>query len=388
MRFIHTADWHLGRLFHGIHLTDDQRFALQGLVDLARERQVDAVVIAGDVFDRAVPPTEAVDLLDDTLAALVLEAGIQVVMIAGNHDSAARVEYLSGLIRRAGVHVVGRVGQRPRPAVVVGRDGTRVRFWPLAYTDPETARYELGRDDIHSHEAVVRCQLECLEGDPADADADVVVGHAFVSGCRESESERPLSVGGTGAVPAALFEGFDYVALGHLHEPQAAGDARVRYAGSLLKYSFNELEQRKSFTVVELVPGAAPVIEEVPVVPRRDLRRVRGRFADLLGAGADADDAYVELVLTDPEPVLDPVQRLRGVYPNLLSLRREVEEGACAGPSLPGAAIKARSTFDLFAEFFADVKPVPLDERQGAALAAVLTDLERDEREAVGEGAV
>jgi exonuclease SbcD len=384
MRFIHTADWHLGRLFHGIHLTDDQRYALRGLVDLAREREVDAVVIAGDVYDRAVPPTEAVDLLDETLATLALDLGVQVVMIAGNHDSPARLEYLSGLASRAGVHVVGRVGAAPASTLIVGADGTAVRFWPLAYTDPETARYEMGRDDIHSHDSVVSCQIECLRPQTRTGEMNVLVGHAFVPGCRESESERPLSVGGTGAVPVGLFEGFDYVALGHLHEPQRAGADRVRYAGSLLKYSFDEAEHRKSFSVVDLSPGEAPAVEQVSVGPRRDVRRVRGRFAELLSAPSlENADAYLEIVLTDPEPVLDPVARLRDVYPYLLSLRREERGGSLDADGPAGAALKTRTTLDLFGEFFEEVKSVPLTEAQEGVLASVLEEIESEARESV-----
>lgn len=397
MRFIHTADWHLGRLFHGIHLTDDQRFALQGLVTLARDRDVDAVVVAGDVFDRAVPPTEAVDLLDEIVATLALDLHIPVVIVAGNHDSAARLEYFSGLARRAGVHVVGRVGALPRPAAIQCRDGTTVRFWPLAYTDPETARYELGRDDIHSHEAVIAAQVEAIG--PALHGAvprygDVLVAHAFVSGSRESESERPLTVGGSGAVPASLFAGFDYVALGHLHEPQvpparaeaprSAASDRIRYAGSLLKYSFNEAEHQKSVTVVELTPGGAVSVEEVRLPIKHDVSRVRGKFSELLAGPFDPGlaEAYVEVVLTDVDPVLNPVDKLRQVFPHLLSLRREEAEGVVQGAGPTSAGIKTRGTADLFADFFADVKGSPLSEPQTAELAAAVDELERAGREA------
>jgi exonuclease SbcD len=394
MRFIHTADWHLGRLFHGTQLIDDQRYALRGLVELAQTRRVEAVVIAGDVFDRGVPPTEAVDLLDEIVATLALEMRVQVVMIAGNHDSATRLQYLSGLARMAGVHVVGRVGSCPRPALVVGGDGTRVNFWPLAYTDPETARYELGCDDIRTHEAVIRRQLECIEVDPSDVDANVLVGHAFVAGCRESESERALSVGGSGMVPASLFKHFDYVALGHLHESQIAGASHIRYAGSLLKYSFEEAEHTKSFTIVSIVPGRPPVIEQEPVRFRRDVRRVRGRFddliaavpvtgvTDLLGGALWESEAYVEVVLTDPDPILDPVNRLRLVYPHLLSVRREAVERAYAGPGGGGSAVKSRSTLELFTEFYADVKGRDLTEAQMKELVAALAEAEKQESEA------
>lgn len=384
MRFIHTADWHLGRRLHGLHLTDDQRFVLRNLVRLADERRVDAVLIAGDIFDRAVPPTDAVDLLDETVAALALEVGVKVVLIAGNHDSPARLEYLSGLARKLGVEVVGRVGALPRSTFVEGRDGA-ARVWPLAYTDPETARYELGRDDIHSHEAVLAGQLECISGLLDGAEVNVLVGHAFVSGCRESESERPLAVGGSGAVPVGLFAGFDYVALGHLHEPQRAGWERARYAGSLLKYSFDEEAQGKSVSIVDVVAGEAPLVEEVSLQPRRDLRRLRGRFAELLSAPDPAyAESYVEVVLTDPEPVLDPIDRLRRSYPYLLSLRREEGALRARGSGPARGVIKARTTLDLFTEFFSEVKGTALIEPQRGVLTGVLEELEREEREAAG----
>ncbi len=384
MRFIHTADWHLGRLFHNIHLTDDQRFTLQGLVRMAEERQVDAVVVAGDIFDRAVPPTDAVDLLDETVATLALDLKIPVVIIAGNHDSAARLEYFSGLARRAGVHVVGRVGAQPRAAEVVGADGTSVRFWPLAYTDPETARFELGRDDIHSHEAVIKAQLEVLCPSLSGGARDVLVAHAFVAGCRESESERPLTVGGSGAVSASLFDQFDYVALGHLHQPQVVAAGRARYAGSLLKYSFNEAAHEKSVTLVELGQTGAATVEEVRLPIRRDVVQLRGKFAEILAEHVDPvfAEAYIEVVLTDSEPVLSPLDKLRPVFPNILSIRREVSEGTVFGPRPTSAAMRTRGVADLFGEFFEDVKGSGMNDPQTAELAAAIDELERVRREA------
>jgi exonuclease SbcD len=383
MRFIHTADWHLGRLFHSVHLTEDQRFTLQGLVQLAGQRKVDAVLIAGDIFDRAVPPTDAVDLLDDTVSALAMELGIPVVMIAGNHDSPARLEYFSGLARRAGVHVVGRVGAELRPVELTGADGADVRFWPLAYTDPETARYELGRDDIHSHEAVVRAQLEAIDRAAGGSVRNVLVGHAFVLGCRECESERPLTVGGTGAVPVSLFDGIDYVALGHLHEAQQSASDRVCYSGSLLKYSFSETAQQKSVTLVELASDGRVSLDKVQLPIRRDVRQVRGAFAELLARPVEAhlEQAYVEVVLTDADPVLSPADRLRQRFPHLLSLRREEAERTVLGPASGSTGIKTRGTAELFADFYEDVKGVALSEPQTIEMAAALDQLERAKRE-------
>ena len=381
MRFIHTGDWHLGRLFHNLHLTDDQRFTLDALLRLAEERRADAVVIAGDVYDRAVPPTEAVELLDEVLGRMALELKIPVVMIAGNHDSPVRLQYLNGLVSRVGVHVVGAVGPQPQGVEIVGADGVRVVFWPLAYTDPETARCELGRDDIHTHEAAIGAQLCMIREQMTPDSRHVLVGHAFVTGAFASESERPLTVGGTGEVSRRLFDGFDYVALGHLHRPQVVAD-RIRYAGSLLKYSFDEADHRKSVTVVDLAADGSVVCEEVPLPARHDLVRLSGSFDELISRSPDpADrDAYVEVALTGSEGVLDPMQRLRAVYPNILSLTREIGTG---GPSAgPVCLPKSRMTDELFGEFYEDVKGVPLSSEQKSQLEAVLRELELERREA------
>ena len=384
MRFIHTGDWHLGRLFHNLHLTDDQGFALEGLLRLAEEKEVDAVVIAGDVYDRAVPPTQAVELLDDVLAELVLRLQIPVVMIAGNHDSPVRLQYLNGLIGRVGAHVVGEVAPEPKGVTLTGRDGVPVTFWPLAYTDPETARYVLRRDDIHTHEAVLAAQLESIRARIAaggDAGArQVIVGHAFVTGAATSESERPLSVGGSGQVSHEVFDGFDYVALGHLHRPQGVSE-RVRYAGSLLKYSFDECDHRKSVTLVELDGAGAVSAEEVELPVRHDLVRLRGSFTELMErADAPASaSAYVEVTLTGDESVLDPMERLRAVYPHILSLRREKPPDPDPDGLRP--LVRGRTTEDLFAEFYTDVTETKLSDDQGAEVAAALESLEREARE-------
>lgn len=385
MRFIHTADWHLGRLFHSRHLTDDQRFALNGLFGLLDSSHADALAIAGDIFDRAVPPTDAVSVLDGFVAAVALELGVKVIMIAGNHDSAARLEYLSELARRSGVHVVGRVGRQVRPAEVRGADGTEVRFWPIAYTDPESAREELERETIHTHQDVIAAQIETIARGATGSPRDVVVGHAFVSGCRACESERELTVGGSAVVSPSLFADFDYVALGHLHGRQTAGSERIRYSGSLLKYSFGETDQQKSVNVVDLGPGGEVTVKEAVLPIRRDVRRVRGAFAELLSREVDdrLAEAYVEAVLTDPDPVLNAVDKLRERFPFLLSLRREESGRQALGPVAGSSGVKTRSTAELFADFFLDVRGRPISEAQGAEVASTLNDLERVAREAV-----
>jgi exonuclease SbcD len=381
MRFIHTGDWHLGRLLHSVHLTDDQRFTLEGLVSLAKEIEAEAVVVAGDVFDRAVPPTEAVELLDDVLAELVLGLRVPVVMIAGNHDSPIRLQYLSGLVSRTGVHVVGQVAPEPRGVALTDDRGHEFMFWPLAYTDPETARSTLGRDDLHTHESVLAAHIASIRERLDPRARHVLVGHAFVRGGAASESERPLTVGGTGEVSVEVFDGFDYVALGHLHRPQKVSE-RVRYAGSLFKYSFDEADDLKSVTVVELGGDGALAWEERRLPVRRDLARVQGSFAELMRGASTApyQDSYLEITLTDPQPVLDAMDRLRSLYPNILSLRRE------AGPVFgeqgePTRLPRNRTTAELFAAFFTEVTGAALSEAEADELKAVVALLERQRRE-------
>lgn len=380
MRFMHTSDWHLGRLFHGVHLTDDQRFTLDALVCAAGEAEVDAVVISGDIYDRAVPPTEAVTLLNDILGKLTLELKIPVVMIAGNHDSPIRIDYMSGLVGRMGLHVVGPVGAEPTGVSLTAKDGTVTTFWLLAYTDPETARCELSNPDIHTHEAALAAQIALIRGRIDSAHNNVIVGHAFVTGAEESESERPLSVGGTGEVSSSVFDGFDYVALGHLHRPQKV-TPNVRYSGSLLKYSFSETEHAKSVALVELRKGADPVITTIELPIRRDLVSLRGTFDELTTDPKHLRhaQAYVEVRLVDATSILDPMERLRAVYPNILNLRREGEYvGEFEGPA---ASAKTRTPEELFGAFFEDVTGDQITDAQRAVLADVLAQLDRVRRE-------
>ena len=381
MRFIHTGDWHLGKLLRERPLVEDQRFALHAFARLVDEVRPDAVVVSGDVYDRAVAPVEAVTLLDETLATLTLDLRVPVVMIAGNHDSARRLQYLGGLVTRVGLHVVGEVGERPVGVRIEGRDGVPVVLWPLAYTDPETARGALGRADIHTHEAVLRAQLDLVREQMGDDARHVVVAHAFVTGAQQSESERPLAVGGSGEVSRDVFDGFDYVALGHLHRPQQVAE-RVRYAGSLLKYSFDEAGHRKSVGVVDLDAAGGLSVEQVELPVLHDLVRLAGGVAELLERpdAADFAEAYVEVLLTDANAVLDPMQKLRAVYPNVLSLRRE---GLLDALGLePPADVGKLSTRDLFGEFYQEATGEALAEPQQQEVDVALSAADREQREA------
>jgi exonuclease SbcD len=394
MRLIHTADWHLGRLFHNQHLTDDQAHVLDQLVDLAREVRPAAVVVAGDLYDRAVPPTDAVSLLDEVFTRLVDDLGVPVVAIAGNHDSAARVGFAGRLLRERGLHVVGELSQAASPIILHDEHGP-VRVSALPFADPAVARDAYGDPEVHDQQQVTATGVRRALAAAGPHERHVLVAHAFVAGGLESESERPLTVGGAQQVPVSVLDGFDYVALGHLHRPQACAVPTVRYAGSLLKYSFAESGHVKSVSVVEIGPrgsaageagssGAAAVrVEEVALSPLRDVRRVEGTLAELLERGRrdPRSDDYILASLLDRGALLDPIGRLRAAYPNTLSIERPLAE--IYGPEEERRPRPDRvGDLELFGSFFTYATGDELSPAEATALTEVVDGLERRRREA------
>lgn len=381
MKFLHTADWHLGRYLHGRSLIEDQAHVLAQLVELARVEAVDAVVVAGDIYDRAIPPAEAVELLDEVLARLVVDAGIAVIVIAGNHDSPERIGFGARIGERQGLVLRGPLGNFA-PFVLADRHG-EVAFHPLPYADPTFARALPGGEAVRDHQGALDLALARLREGFVAGRRNVLIGHAFVAGGAESESERPLTVGGAGMVRADSFAGFDFVALGHLHRPQSVGGERVHYAGSLLKYSFNEVAHRKSVSLVELGATGELSLRRVELSPLRDLRILTGSLAELLAAAPGSEDAghYLRADLTDPTPPLDPMARLREVYPHLLELRFASTPGSARAGSGAARDHRQRAPEELFAAFFREMTGEALDEASRAAFAGALDGLRDDPRE-------
>ncbi|MEU7021917.1 exonuclease SbcCD subunit D [Streptomyces sp. NPDC046203] len=322
MRILHTSDWHLGRSFHRVALLDAQAAFLDHLVATVREREVDAVLVAGDVYDRAVPPLAAVELFDTALHRLA-DAGVPTVMISGNHDSARRLGVGAGLLDRAGIHLRTDPAGAGTPVVLADRHGD-VAFYGLPYLEPALVRAQLGAARA-GHEAVLAAAMDRVRADLAARPAgtrSVVLAHAFVAGGEPSDSERDITVGGVAAVPAGVFDGVDYVALGHLHGSQTLAPG-IRYSGSPLAYSFSETAHRKTMWLIDLgADGAIDDAERIDCPVPRPLARVRGRLDDLL---ADPDltrheDAWVEATLTDPVRPADPMARLTARFPHTLHL--------------------------------------------------------------------
>jgi exonuclease SbcD len=356
MRFLHTADWHLGRYFHGASLLDDQAHILDQLVALAVSEKVDAVLIAGDIYDRAVPPADAVSLLDEVLSRLVVGAGIPTIVIAGNHDSAERIGFGGRIFQKQGLTLRGPLGEFS-PVVMQDGQGTVVAIHPLPYVEPAFARDLPGAETATDHQSAMTHVVGMLRSQFVPGQRNVLLGHAFVAGGTESESERPLSVGGSGQVVTATFDAFDFVALGHLHRPQSGGSEHIQYAGSLLKYSFNEVSHVKSVSLVEMGADGPPVVRRVPLSPRRDVRIITGTLAELL-TRPDPQwprDDYLCALLTDTDPVLDPMSRLREVYPHMLELQFAAAKVVVDATARATGDHRRREPADLFRAFYRDV---------------------------------
>lgn len=367
MRLLHTADWHLGRAFHGEDLLSAQAAFVDFVVDAARAAEVDGVLIAGDLYDRALPPVDAVRLASEALARLAEVA--PVVAISGNHDSAARLGFGAELLARAGVHV--RTDPLSVAAPVAVGDGW---VYAVPYLEPDLVREAMGVEE-RSHAAAMAAAMARIRADAGGRSGPVVVmAHAFVAGGMPSESERDLAVGGAANVPAFAFDGADYVALGHLHGPQVVGGGLGRYAGSPLAFSFSEAGQAKSVAVVEVVAGALPLTELLPAPLPRLLANLRGTLDELLADPrlADAEGAWVQATLTDPVRPADAMERLRRRFPHAVALAFD-PQGAGALPGDSYQRLRGLDDDELVQRFVADTRGREADDDELELLRDALT---------------
>jgi exonuclease SbcD len=345
MRLLHTADWHLGRSLNGASFHAEQEALLAGqFLDLVREVRPDALLIAGDVFDRAVPPADSVALLDEILRRVILDLRVPVVLIPGNHDEARRLAFGAPLLRGAGLHIA----DSARGEAIRFRDAHgEVAVLASGYASPLLLATLFAPEEVADHDAGFGCICQHLRSLCDPGTRSVVVAHAFVAGGAESDSERQLAVGGAKAVAASRFDGFHYVALGHLHRPQSLGDGRIRYSGSPLAYSFSEAGQAKSVTLVELDGAGTVRTEAIPLSPRRTLRRIRGSFEELrTNPPAEGREDWLEVTLTDPLPVFEAQRRLSEVYPNILAFGYARHE-ALDSTEAPAAALRPENAEPL-----------------------------------------
>jgi DNA repair protein SbcD/Mre11 len=378
LRILHSSDWHLGRTFFEESLQPDQAWVLDRLLEALRDARPDALVVAGDVYDRAVPSKEAVELLDDVLCR-VAALGIPVVAIAGNHDSPERLSFGSRLLAASRVHLRGGLEDVSRPVAIPGKGFV----YAVPFVDPDVVRGLVADDSIRGHAAATERVLAAARADAALRELPtVLVAHAFVQGAKETpESERPISVGTAGSVPSATFAGFDYVALGHLHGPQEVAPG-VRYSGSLLKYSFAEAGHEKCAFLVEVDRGVARV-EPVPLGQKRDVARIQGTMADLLARPDLARHAgdLVEATLEDEGYVVDARLKLQERFPHVLNVRRMEFTPGGGGSFASRVAGAAGDDQALFRAFLEDVIGAPPSEPQAACFADAVETVARKERD-------
>lgn len=373
MRILHTSDWHLGRIFYGVHLTEDQAHILDQLLMLIKDVKPDVLLLAGDIFDRSVPPVEAVNLLDEVVSKIVLEEKIPAIMIAGNHDSAERVHFGSRLLNASRLNICGRLGRDFKPVSIEDKFGP-VNFYSLPYVEPAAVRDILKDDEIHTLDDSMKKLMEMVKGSMYSSKRNVLITHTFAAGCDPSESERPLSVGGSSVVDSSYFEGFNYVALGHLHRPQRVGCEKVRYSGSLMKYSFSESVQKKHIPLVDMDEHGNVHIEYYELTPKRDIRCLEGSLQEILKGpqNGESREDYIMVTLRDEGAILDAMGKVREVYPNTLHIERPqfALQGNLRGPD---SNFRKMGMLNLFSSFFNQVTDMEMSEEQVLTLENILS---------------
>jgi exonuclease SbcD len=373
MRLLHTSDWHLGRSLHRADLRDAQATFLDSLIETVRAERVDAVLVAGDVYDRAVPSLDAVELCESALVRL-RDAGARVVLISGNHDSARRLGFGSRLVDAAGVHLRTRVTDCATPVLLEDSAGP-VAVYGVPYLESEAVRAELPPETGRGHGAVLAAALDAVRGDLTGRGVrSVVLAHAWVGQAVPSDSERDITVGGVASVAASLFDGFTYSALGHLHGPQALAEG-LRYSGSPLAYSFSEAAHTKGSWLVELSAAGLARVEHVAApVPRR-LSTVRGTLPDLLSSPSYASVAgdWLQVTLTDAARPDEAMARLTARFPHVLVLRHE-PAGAVTTAGTYAARVAGRTPVEVGEAFVEHVRGTPAEDTETALLAAAIED--------------
>ena len=403
MRFLHTADWHLGRIFYGQYLTDDQAYVLEHqFFTILKEEKIDGILLAGDVFDRAVPPIEAIELWDAIITRLAMDFKVPLFVVSGNHDGAERLEVGRSMLSRSGIHIWGSPHHALQPFEFESSDG-KVAICPMPFSEPRRIGEALGlsasesktvdtdiADDtlfsyvddkeqetselnLHNYDQMYQAWSDYLYKQVPKQMRSIAISHAFVMGGEVGGSERTLSVGGSEQVSPHVFKNFHYTALGHLHGPQRMGADHIRYSGSPLKYSFDEHGQKKSFTIIDMDTNGKVDISTIPVEAKRDVVILEGYFEDLLNNTAlqtKHKDDYVQARLLDTMPIMDGMAKLRQVYHRCMTIELA---GRIATPvvDMGDAVFKELDERQLFNQFAETVWKEPLTEAEQSYIDSV-----------------
>jgi exonuclease SbcD len=373
MKFFHLSDLHLGKRVNEFSMLEDQWDILQKIVVFAKEHKPDAVLIAGDVYDKSMPIVEAVQLLDRFLVWLN-ELGITVFIVSGNHDNAERVAFGAELLKNSSVHIVQSYNGKIAPVTLSDGYGD-INIWMLPYLKPSLIRRHFPDRDVNTYSDAISAALSNANLDISAR--NVLIAHQFVTGAITSESEE-ISVGGSENVDGSVFDGFDYVALGHIHRPQQICRETLRYCGTPLKYSFSEASHTKSVTVVDMDGKGEIKITELPLAPLRDMREVRGTYNEIMNRnsyrGTNTDD-YIHIVLTDEQDEPDAISKLRNVYPNLMRLEYDNKRTQAASSFETVSSTEKKTPSQLFGELFEMQNGQPMSEDQSKYVTNLFNEI-------------
>ena len=380
MKILHTGDWHLGRLLNQRSFLEDQTYALDGLITLISNEKPDVVLIAGDLYDRFIPPKEAVSLMDHCFSRIVLDLKIPVIAIGGNHDGGERLNFASGILEQRGLHIHGTYDLQ-RPPVVLSDPWGDVAFWSVPFLKPVEYKNITG-ESVEDFDEMYAGILSHLAKQMNPNIRNILITHGMVlSGDPEEnpldDSVRPLNIGGVSYAKSSRFDAFDYVALGHLHRPQKVGREGIRYSGSLLKYSFSEVNQKKSVTMIDLKNKGNLTINTLPLPHLRDLRIISGYLDDLIAPEnrekPESQD-YLKIVLKDETRKIQPMDTLKKVYPNALEMSYENLE--ISTPQSKGNAIKEQldQPLELFTKFYELIHGFPLNEEKKQVVKSIMEE--------------
>ena len=378
-------------------MIDDQKYILNKLIELIDEENIDVLMIAGDVYDRSIPPVEAVELLNETLSKLIIDRNVSVMIISGNHDSGERLSFGSKILEKQGLYIAGS-DDKLYKKVVLRDNNQNVNFYLVPYKDPALTKKLLNNKEIRSHNDAMIAVIDKIKEELNENEINILIGHGYVTMKREeaiegndhkyevaelktSESERTLSIGGTDLIDGNIFKDFDYVALGHLHGRQRIGRDTMRYSGSLLKYSFSEVKQKKSVAVLDLIDKDINV-ELKELKPLRDLRIIKGNIEDLICEGRDIEEGkedYIQAILTDDGELMNPMEKLKSVYPNTMLISRERKKNVSKENTLSKGEFRKKSKIDLFKNFYEIYGSGDYNDKKEAVLIDTIKEVLKEE---------
>ena len=389
MKIIHTGDWHIGKIVNEFSMIEDQKIVLEQLINIIEEEKPNALIIAGDLYDRSIPPVEAVELLDRVFSKILLELKVPILAVAGNHDSPERLGFGSRILTENGLHIAGNFDKEKKKVkkVVLKSSNKNYNFYLLPYCDPKEIRHIFQDDKISTNDDAMKVLVETIKSNLNKNEKNILITHTYANFIRDneslefSESERPLSIGGTDVVNAEYFSEFTYTALGHLHKPQKVRDNKIRYSGSLFKYSFSEVNHKKGVTIVDINENGEIKIDFREFEPKRDMRIIKGPLEKLISPEIYKDtnvDDYVYALLTDKGELIDPIAKLRAVYPNIMGLSREEVVKREDSKTSAGQGYKNKTKLQLFKEFYNSMTGKELEKESLQIVSSIIEKIEKE----------